>query len=59
MRKPPAPPPIKTCPVCGITMIASKSRDDLAHFDTFTCLSCGSVTALSAPPPKPPPQSPP
>jgi hypothetical protein len=36
-------PPIRHCLVCGIAMLASKSRDDLANFDHFECLTCHSV----------------
>jgi hypothetical protein len=52
MRHPPPRPPLKSCPVCRITMVASKSREGLADFDTFTCLNCGAVTTLSPPKPK-------
>jgi hypothetical protein len=31
---------MRHCPVYGIAMQASKSREDLAYFDTFECLSC-------------------
>lgn len=43
-------PLIRHCPVCGITMLASKSRENLANFDTFQCLSCHSVITESKPP---------
>jgi hypothetical protein len=35
-------------------MQASKSREDLAHFDTFNCLSCETsiVEAQTRPPPR-------
>jgi len=52
MRQPPPRPPLKSCPVCRITMLASKSREGLADFDTFTCLNCGTVTTLAPPKPK-------
>jgi hypothetical protein len=42
-------PRIRPCPVCGIAMQASKSRDDLADFDTFQCLSCQTVIRESKP----------
>jgi hypothetical protein len=35
--------PIRHCPVCGVAMQASKSRDDLTDFDTFECLNCHTV----------------
>jgi hypothetical protein len=40
-------------------MIASKSSDHQPHFDTFTCLNCGTVVSHAAARPKPgkPPQS--
>ena len=36
-------PPIRPCPVCGVAMQASKSRKELADFDTYQCLSCQTV----------------
>jgi hypothetical protein len=42
--------PIRHCPVCRIAMQASKSREDLAKFDTFQCLACGTVIRESSPP---------
>lgn len=36
-------PPIRPCPVCGIAMLASKSRENLARFDKFECLTCQTV----------------
>jgi transposase-like protein len=33
-------PPIRHCPICGVAMQASKSREEAADFDTFQCLSC-------------------
>jgi rubredoxin len=44
-------PRIRHCPVCGIAMQASKSREDLADFDTFQCLSCQTVIRESKPQP--------
>jgi len=44
-------PPIRHCPVCGIAMVASKSREDLAYFDKFECLSCHTVINKGKPPP--------
>jgi rubredoxin len=46
-------PSIRHCPVCGIAMQASKSREDLAHFDTFECLSCRTLIRESKPRPAP------
>jgi hypothetical protein len=46
-------PPIRHCPLCGIAMQASKSRENLAYFDKFECLSCHTVitTETKARPP--------
>ena len=43
-------PPIRHCPVCGIAMQASKSRENLAHFDKFECLSCHTVITTESKP---------
>jgi hypothetical protein len=42
-------PRIRPCPVCGIAMQASKSREELADFDTFQCLICQTVIRESKP----------
>ena len=34
---------LKHCPVCGVAMLASKSRPDSPDFDTFDCLRCDAV----------------
>jgi hypothetical protein len=34
---------IRPCPICGIAMQASKSREDLHEFDRFECQSCNTV----------------
>jgi hypothetical protein len=44
-------PQIRHCPICGIAMQASKSRDDLADFDIFKCLNCGAEIRESRSPP--------
>jgi hypothetical protein len=44
-------PPIRHCPVCGIAMQAKKSKEDLAQFDTFECLSCQTTIRESKRPP--------
>jgi hypothetical protein len=44
-------PRIRPCPVCGIAMQASKSREDLPDFDIFECLSCQTVIRESKPQP--------
>ena len=36
-------PPLKLCPNCRITMLASKSSDDVTSWDLFTCLECEMV----------------
>jgi hypothetical protein len=43
---------VRPCPICSIAMQASKSRDDLEHFDVFECQHCGAVITEA-------PQSPP
>jgi len=40
-------PPIKNCPVCGITMLARKSDESLPHFDVFNCPNCWMVVSYS------------
>jgi hypothetical protein len=42
-------PAIRHCLVCGIAMLASKSREDLLHFDKFECLTCRSVISEAKP----------
>jgi hypothetical protein len=36
-------PPLKHCPVCGVSMVASKSRPAATTYDTFNCLNCDAV----------------
>ena len=38
-------PPIKNCPVCGVTMLAGKADDSLIDCDTFTCPNCRMVVS--------------
>jgi Zn-finger nucleic acid-binding protein len=38
-------PPLKNCPVCGITMLAGKSDESVTEFDTFTCPNCRMVVS--------------
>jgi len=45
----PVRPRIRHCPVCGIAMHASKSREELADYDTFQCLSCQALIRESKP----------
>lgn len=42
-------PNVRHCPLCGIAMQASKSREDLSKFDTFQCLSCHTTIVEAAP----------
>jgi hypothetical protein len=39
----PRPPSIRHCPLCGVAMQTSKSRENLADFDTFRCLTCQTI----------------
>jgi hypothetical protein len=47
-------PPIRPCPICGITMLASKSREDLREFDRFECQTCNTTIRCT---PQPAPES--
>jgi Zn-finger nucleic acid-binding protein len=40
-------PPIKNCPMCGITMLAGKSDNSLVDFDTFNCPNCRMVVSYN------------
>jgi transcription elongation factor Elf1 len=53
----PAPPrpPIRNCPLCGLTMLSSKSDEGNVHYDTFSCLNCKTVISLAPPPKRPKP----
>lgn len=42
---------IRNCPICGIAMQASKSRENVRDFDTFRCLSCDTMIVESKPQP--------
>jgi hypothetical protein len=42
-------PRLRHCPVCGIAMLASKSRDDLPAPDIFECLQCHTVIREAKP----------
>lgn len=42
-------PPIRHCPICGIAMQASRSKDQQPQFDTFECLACDTVILEHAP----------
>jgi len=41
--------PIRACPVCGIAMQASKSRETVPDFDTFSCMSCDTMIIEAKP----------
>jgi hypothetical protein len=49
------PPTIRPCPICGVAMQGSKPRENLAHFDTFHCLTC--QTTITEKPPVPYPRA--
>jgi hypothetical protein len=38
---------IKHCPICGVAMLASKSKPDSPDFDTFDCLRCNAVISVA------------
>ena len=40
---------IRVCPICGVAMQASKSRESLREFDTFACLSCDTMIIETKP----------
>jgi hypothetical protein len=44
---------VQHCPLCGLAMLGSRSKEDIPHFDTFACLTCG-TTMTFAPAPKGP-----
>jgi len=48
----PRPPSIRHCPLCGVAMQASKSREELPEFDTFRCLTCQTTIAERPRPPE-------
>jgi len=41
---------MRHCPVCGIAMLAGKSKDQLPHYDTFKCLTCDTTIVETARP---------
>ena len=43
---------IRPCPLCGIAMQASKSRESAADFDTFRCFSCQTTIIERKPSPR-------
>ena len=47
------PPPIRHCPVCGTSMLGSKSSQSSPDFDTYSCLKCETVITNAPPPGKP------
>jgi transposase-like protein len=40
---------VRPCPLCGIAMQASKSRESVADFDTFRCHSCQTTITEQTP----------
>jgi hypothetical protein len=40
-------PPLQSCPICGLAMIAHKSRPDSAAYDLFQCLACETELRLA------------
>jgi rubredoxin len=44
-------PSLRHCPVCGVAMQASKSQENLTHFDKFECLNCNTVISETKPQP--------
>ncbi len=51
VQRPPPRPPLRHCPVCGVAMQATKTRDHLDYFDRFNCLNCH--TTIDAAPLRP------
>lgn len=49
-KRPSRHPPLRHCPVCGVAMQATRTREDVEHFDRFECLNC--QTTISAGPGK-------
>jgi len=43
-------PPIRHCPLCGVAMQGSRTREDARDFDRFDCQTCHTVIEL---PPRP------
>jgi hypothetical protein len=43
-------PAIRHCPLCRIAMQGAKSRDELADFDIFRCLTCDTTIRESKSP---------
>jgi hypothetical protein len=47
MAHSPAQSPIKRCPVCGISMLGSRTKPSHPQLDQFECLNCGVVMNYS------------
>jgi hypothetical protein len=47
------PPAIRHCPVCGTSMLGSKSNESCPEFDTYSCLKCETVITSAPRPGKP------
>jgi hypothetical protein len=43
-------PPIRHCPICGVAMQSSRTREDGRDFDRFDCQTCHTVIELPRPP---------
>jgi hypothetical protein len=43
----PKPPPLQSCPLCGLAMVARKTNPAAAAYDLFVCLSCETELRLS------------
>jgi hypothetical protein len=57
----PSPPPypvIQHCPVCGVAMMGSKSKEDRPRDDVYSCLRCETVVSLAHPSKNPGPKNP-
>ena len=38
--------PIRHCPLCGVAMQGSRTREDVREFDRFDCQTCHTVIEL-------------
>lgn len=51
-----ATPPIRHCPICGVAMQGSRTRETAREFDRFDCLTCHTVIELPPRPSREPPR---
>jgi hypothetical protein len=49
----PTRPPLQSCPICALAMIARKSRPDSKAFDIYECLSCDTELRFASRPAHP------